>query len=320
MIRGWLKRGGSPAARGVGKRQRGCLPTLFRRALGFSLRGYAGSVWRDARASIARVARDRAALAVIALLLLPWWSLVFIRDHADWLWQLGGIGITAFGFWWMSRSGAAPAPAIKRPRVEALFAIALVALWMVWRAGICERVFPFLPAEFACYKNWEFEIMPKLIEQVGFPILVLFAAGYGWRAQGIDLNLRAWWIALPILLAVAAYGVYISAADLPTFGRRVVEFFFGAGLPEEVLFRAVLLTRLEAWWRSSAWALFGAAAIFGLTHLPIDYLVFTSRDWRETWIMLLTFQMGFGAVFAFAYQRARNVWALALLHALVDAV
>jgi membrane protease YdiL (CAAX protease family) len=36
--------------------------------------------------------------------------------------------------------------------------------------------------------------------------------------------------------------------------------------------------------------------------------------------MLLTFQTGFGAVFAFAYQRARNIWPIAVMHALVDAM
>ncbi len=290
------------------------------RAIRFSSRGYALSILSDARTSVGRVARDRAALAAIILLLLPWWSLVFIRDNADWLWSLGEIAAVAFAYWWMTRSGSAPAPEVKRPRIEALFAIALVVLWMVWRTGICAHLFLFLPANFNCFKSWELEIIPKLIEQVIFPILILFGAGYSWRAQGIDLNLRVWRISLPILLAITAYGAYMHSANLPEFGQRIVEFFFAAGLPEEVLFRALVLTRLEAWWRNSAWAFFGASVIFGLSHLPIDYLVFTSRNWNEAWILLLTFQMGFGAAFAFAYQRTRNVLPLALLHALVDAL
>jgi membrane protease YdiL (CAAX protease family) len=125
---------------------------------------------------------------------------------------------------------------------------------------------------------------------------------------------------LPALVVLLGYGVYQHLSDVPAYGRTVVEFFFGAGLPEEILFRVMLLTRLEAWWRNSAWALFGASVIFGLTHLPINYLVFTSRDWREAWMILLSFQMGFGAVFAFAYQRTRNVLPLAVVHALVNAM
>ena len=93
-----------------------------------------------------------------------------------------------------------------------------------------------------------------------------------------------------------------------------------AGLPEEILFRALLMTRLEAWWRNAAWAVFGSSVIFGLTHLPIDYLVFNKDNMRESWITLLTFQMGMGAVFAFAYQRVRNIWPIAVLHAIIDAL
>ena len=144
--------------------------------------------------------------------------------------------------------------------------------------------------------------------------------GYRWRAQGLDLNVRAWWVSSFALFGVAAYGIYTHWNALPDFGQHTVEFFFGAGLPEEMLFRALLFTRLEAWWRNSAWALLGSSIIFGLAHLPIDYLVFSPRNLNEAWITLLTFQMGMGAVFAFAYQRTRNVLPLALLHALVDAL
>jgi membrane protease YdiL (CAAX protease family) len=114
--------------------------------------------------------------------------------------------------------------------------------------------------------------------------------------------------------------MYAHWNDLPGFGQRSVEFFFGAGLPEEVLFRALLLTRLEAWWRNSAWALLGSSIIFGLTHLPINFLVFSPNNLDEAWITLLTFQMGMGAAFGFAYQRIRNVLPLAWLHALVNAL
>lgn len=286
----------------------------------FSPRAYAASILRDARATLGRVACDRAALAAIILLLLPWWSLIFLRDNAAWLMPFSGLLAVTFSFWWMSRAGAAPCPAIKRPRLEFLFGLALLVLWVEWRIGICAKLFPGLPADFNCFKSWELEIIPKTIQHVVFPVAVLFAAGYGLRAQGLNVNLRAWWIALPALLATAADGFYAHPSNPRQFVERTAEFFFGAGLPEEVLFRAILLTRLEAWWRSPAWALFGATVFFGLAHVPINFLVFTNRDWRETWIALLTFQMGFGAVFAFAYQRTRNVWPVALLHALVDAL
>lgn len=289
-------------------------------AIKFSPRGYVASILRDARASASRVARDRAALVAIILLLLPWFALIFLRATTEWLWQLAELAGFVFVFWWMSRSGSAPLPAVKHPRLEFLFALALTVFWIVWRIGICSKAFFFLPADFTCYQSLEFETTPKVLSLVIVPIVVLFAAGYRWRAQGLDLNLRAWWIALPVLLAMLGYALYLHQTDLPKLGQNMVGFFFAAGLPEEVVFRAILLTRLEAWWRNSGWALLASSLLFGLTHLPIDYLFFTTHDWRETWITVLTFQMGFGAAFAFAYQRTRNVWPVAVLHALVDAL
>ncbi|MBI5035321.1 MAG: CPBP family intramembrane metalloprotease [Chloroflexi bacterium] len=282
--------------------------------------GYPRSIWHDTTAALRRVVQDRAALATIILVVLPWWALIFIRPNPEWLWVFGEIAGLIFVYWWMSRSGPLPPSPVKYPRTESLFAIVLVVAWMLWRTGICTQSFPFLPPSFSCFKNIEYEIIPKLAEQVVLPIAVLWILGYRWRAQGIDWNWRAWWVSVPAIVALSAYGLYLHWNNLPNFGQRIVEFFFAAGLPEEVLFRALLFTRLEAWWRNSTWALFGASAIFGLVHLPINYLVFTSRDMREAWITLLTFQMGMGVVFCFAYQRTRNVWPLAAVHALIDAL
>jgi len=259
-------------------------------------------------------------LIAIILILLPWFSLVFLRTTTEWLSQLAGLTVVVFAFWWMSRSGSRPAPEVKRPWLEFLFALALTVFWIMWRIGICSKAFFFLPANFTCYQSFEFETLPKVLSLVIFPIIVLFGAGYGLRSQGINLDLRAWWIALPAMLLCAGYGIYLHSHDLLKYVQSVAEFFGAAGLPEEVLFRAILLTRLERLLRSSGWALFISSLIFGLTHLPIDYLFFTSHDVRETLITALTFQMGYGAAFAFAYQRTRNIWPLAVLHSLVDAL
>ncbi len=290
------------------------------RAIRFSPRGYVVSVLRDARGGLGRVARDRAALTAIILILLPWFALFFLRTTTDWLGELGGLVAVVFAFWWMSRSGAAPATDVNHPRSELLFALALTVFWILWRIGICSKAFFFLPANFTCYQSIEFETVPKVISLVILPIVVLFGAGYGWRAQGIDLNLRSIWIALPALALFAGYGIYLHSHDLLKYAQSVAEFFGAAGLPEEVLFRAILLTRLEKVLRNSGWALLLSSLVFGMTHLPIDYLFFTSHDWRETLITAFTFQMGFGAAFAFAYQRTRNVWPVAILHSLVNAL
>ncbi|MBM3130361.1 MAG: CPBP family intramembrane metalloprotease [Chloroflexi bacterium] len=284
-----------------------------------AIRNYPRAVLRDCRAALQSFARNRAALVALIVLMLPWWALIFLRADFDWLSTFGGAAGIALTYWWLSRSGGLPAPTVKYPRAESLFAFALILIWIGWRIGICGKYFPFLPANFVCFKNLTFEIVPKVIEQVIVPIVVLFILGYRWCAQGLDLNWRAWWISSFALIGLLGYGAWTHWNDLPKFGESAVEYFFAAGLPEEVLFRALLLTRLEAWWRNGAWALLGSSIIFGLVHLPINFFVFTARDLNEAWLTALTFQMGMGAVFAFAYQRARNVWTLAVAHALVNA-
>jgi membrane protease YdiL (CAAX protease family) len=297
---------------------------LLRAARWHNLRDYLAAIPRDARASLARVLRDRAALAAMILLLLPWLALVFIRDNADWVEALGGIALVVGLFWWMSRSGAAPAPSVKHPRVEFLLIVAMIALWVEYRAATCGKFLPFIPADFNCFNNWGFEVAPKLAIHVFVPVLVLLIAGYRLGALGLGWSGRAGWVGLLPLVAYIAARFVLHPRDplqfLVTHQEQFLFHLFGAGLPEEVLFRALLLTRLEAWWKNSAWVLFGAALVFGLAHLPINFLVFTNRDPRETWITLLTFQMGFGAAFCFAYQRIRNVYPIAVLHMMVNVV
>ncbi len=290
----------------------------------FAPREYGRALWRDARAAITHILRERAALAALILLLLPWFTLVFIRDNADWLKALAGGAAITLSFWFMSRSGALAAPSVAKPRLEFALALGLMILWAEYRVVMCGKYLPILPADFNCFNNWGLEVLPKLAVFVIIPMLVLRARRYDWRALGLRWDWRAWRIALlPLALFVAARLVD-NPRDVAQFtGNNRDQFlfhFFGAGLPEEVLFRAILLTRLEAWWKNSAWALFGASLIFGLTHLPINFLVFTNRDPREAWITLLTFQTTYGAAFAFAYQRIRNVYPVAALHMLVNVV
>ncbi|RIK32934.1 MAG: hypothetical protein DCC52_04435 [Chloroflexi bacterium] len=51
---------------------------------------------------------------------------------------------------------------------------------------------------------------------------------------------------------------------------RFVYFLFGAGIPEEFLFRGIVQTRLIALVKNPAWGLYLAALAFGFSHLPIN--------------------------------------------------
>lgn len=280
---------------------------------------YLAHVLADVRRTLKSGLADRAGSAAIGLFLLPWAALAILKPDFAWFQSLVEIVLFVFLFWWMSRSGASAQGPIRHPRMESIIAITFVLIWVSYRTGICTKAFPFLPLDFNCFNNYQFEIGPKVFESFVIPFVLLMLLRYSPEEQGISWSWRAWWVSLPLLFGAITFGLYSHRWDVLEFSGGVANFLLGAGIPEEFLFRAFLLTRLEAWWRSPGWALFGSSAIFGLSHLPNDYLVFTRHDWRETWTTLLTFQMGFGFAFGFAYQRIRNIAPLALLHAMVDA-
>ncbi len=98
-----------------------------------SPKNFIKTLFLDASTSLGNVARDRAMLVTIILVLLPWWTLVFLRNNTEWLWSFAEVSVLILAYWWMGRSRVLPASEVKYPRAESLFAIVLVAVWMIWR-------------------------------------------------------------------------------------------------------------------------------------------------------------------------------------------
>jgi membrane protease YdiL (CAAX protease family) len=94
-------------------------------------------------------------------------------------------------------------------------------------------------------------------------------------------------------------------------------YFFAAGLPEELLFRVFLQTRLEAIFHRSLWAVWTASFIFGLAHIPID-LHGSFAHWPDALLSAFTFQMSAGIALGYAYMRTRNLAPVSIIHMLID--
>jgi len=99
-----------------------------------------------------------------------------------------------------------------------------------------------------------------------------------------------------------------------------------AGLVEEFFFRAVLQTRLSAWFRSEITGVVLMALIFGLAHAPgfifrhagvVEGLGANPSALDAVAYSIVTLSVG-GIFFGVVWARTRNLFALILLHAATD--
>ncbi len=134
--------------------------------------------------------------------------------------------------------------------------------------------------------------------------------------MGFSFDKFSWLASLLPIAALIVYG--LTHHPLENFAVSSTCFFFGAGLPEEFLYRAFLQTRLEAILRRPLWAVWLASFAFGLSHVPID-LGGSFLHWQDALLTAFTYQMTVGFALGYAYMRTRSVLPLSLLHTFIDA-
>ncbi|NUR69525.1 MAG: CPBP family intramembrane metalloprotease [Hamadaea sp.] len=133
------------------------------------------------------------------------------------------------------------------------------------------------------------------------------AAGFGWRVPR-----RAWWYALPVLVACGAYAVSPLAGDAAALTSTAV-MCLAIGVSEESLSRGVnqmMLARLGRF-RAAVWV----AVLFGLGHALSA--AWFGRDLDDT-VMQVISTTAFGFCFAALRFHLGVIWPLVLLHALDD--
>ncbi len=260
--------------------------------------------------------RNCAALLVVDLALLPWLATVLIhRDVNVWV-PLAEIGGVIFIYWFFTRRQPVKLLSVNRPITESALALILVAIWMLYRLAEYAQLIVVPNVSTGFCDDFVDTIIPKMVEMVILPLAIFLALHYTLKKLGLSFPLRAWIPALIPLLAFLDWGLTHQTPD--GFAMRTVCFYLGAGLPEELLFRGMLQSRFEILFKQPVVAIFLGAFVFGASHLPIDLHNAGIEHWQDAVINAFTFQMGIGLALGYAFQRARNLWPLTLLHALID--
>jgi membrane protease YdiL (CAAX protease family) len=275
------------------------------------------TTWHDLRTFPLNFIRDRNALAITSLTLLPWLiDLIRSRDlnslqPLTWIFAL-------IAFYWLIGHQRPLTPfEFRKPRLELFAALILVAAWILYRIGEYWHwyVIPTFGLNNSCGPIAETPL-PKMLEMFLLPLIFLTILRYSLSWMGFNWDKFSWLAALIPLIALIAFGLMNHKPQLLAISSAC--YFFEAGLPEEFLFRAFLQTRLEAIVRHPLWSVWLASFIFGLSHVPID-LAGNLNRWQDALITAFTYQMTIGFALGYAYMRTRNVLPLSFIHTLIDA-
>ena len=274
------------------------------------------TTWHDLLDLPSNFMRDRDALIITGLTLLPW-LILFIRGRdlnslqpLEWI-----FAFIAF-YWLIGHGRSLPPLELRKPRLEVFIALILVAVWIIYRIGEYWHwyIIPTFGLNNSCGSIAETPL-PKMVEMVVLPIVFLVMLKYSLIQMGFNWDKFSWLAALPPILVLIGYG--LTNHKPQPFAVSSACFFFGAGLPEEFLFRAFLQTRLEAILHHPLCAVWLASFIFGLSHIPID-LAGNLNNWQSALLTAFTYQMTVGFALGYAYLRTRNVLPLSFIHTLID--
>jgi len=282
-----------------------------------NIRTWSGAAWRDLRALGVRFFTEPSRLAIAGLILLPWGIAWLYHKELGALQPLTWI-LGLIAFYWLVSRGCRGAPLeVRRPGPELAVALSLIAAWMLYRIGEYWHWYPVPQFGLTSHCGPISETpLPKMLEMFLVPVIFLALRRYSIRQMGFTEDPFSWLAALIPLALLIGFGLTSHSP-----GELLISsgcFFFGAGLPEEFLFRAFLQSRLEALLGRPLWALWLASFVFGISHIPIDLGGHLDR-WPEALLTAFTYQMSVGFALGYAYLRARNVLPLSLLHALIDA-
>ncbi|MDL1895289.1 CPBP family intramembrane metalloprotease [Anaerolineae bacterium CFX7] len=278
---------------------------------------YFQNLVQDARCDARAFAQNRAALCVALLFLLPWFVAIVTGRNTNPFPALGEIFGLMLVYWFFTRRRAVEETRVRQPIVESALALAFVLAWMLFRVGQYANVYVLPTVSVANVRDVMDTIAPKMLEMVVLPLALWLALGYRPRELGLR-SMRFDWVAPLLPIAVLLYfGLHHHTPE--EWWARFVYFLFGAGIPEEFLFRGIVQTRLIALVKNPVWGLYLAALAFGFSHLPINLAGVSSDNWLSAFQTAFTFQLGVGLALGYAYYRVRALPPLMLLHTLLNA-
>jgi len=284
----------------------------------FNMIPFFKTTWHDLRSLPLDFIRDRTALVVAFLLLLPWLILLIHGRDLNSLQPLAWVFAFIVFYRLIGRQRPVTHLEIRRPRLEFFIAVSLAALWIIYRVGEYWHWYaiPTFGLGQSCGPISETPL-PKMVEMFFMPFICLLVLGYPLSRMGFALDKFSWLAALPMILVLVGLGLAMHKPQ--TFVVTSACYFFGAGLPEEFLFRAFLQSRLEAILHRPLWAVWLASLIFGLSHIPID-LAGNLSNWQYALLTAFTYQLTVGFALGYAYLRTRNILPLTLIHTWIDFV
>lgn len=298
----------------------------------------------EARLSAA-TRQGRGAAIVAGLVYAAIWGgstyYLYVKGNEDWFTGalvLGIFGLALSGVAWLLTRGAnAPAIEVKRPALESGAVLVYLALYAVFFLGYgMSAARAALPAG----QQQELLVMGlKLGVHVLLPMLLLMLLGVR-LAPLLQLGLsgRKFWRTLIVLGAIFLGLICVISPSLKNIADTdapaaqlawiapvsFVWIAIEAGLNEEFLFRAVLQTRLSAWFGSMWAAVLVMALLFGVAHAPGLFLRGGPDDdgWStDPWqTIAYTFSVlsPMGLLFGLIYARTKSLLLVVLLHGLVD--
>lgn len=168
------------------------------------------------------------------------------------------------------------------------------------------------------------------------PMIAILRAGYGigdmtlgWRPTLGAMARVGALLALGVLIngsklsAISAAGAALAPSEaVLRIGMGALLVVFTAALPEELVYRWALQTRIERIWGRPT-AIAGAAVLFTAWHLPTRYLLASGAEGRAGDLAAVLMGTGLpvfvvGLVFGWAWDRWRNLPGLVALHWGID--
>lgn len=281
------------------------------------MKPYFQNLQLDIRNDARSFARNRSALIVANLLLLPWFLVIVTGRNVN-AWQLlAEIFGIMLAYWFFTRHRAVETTAVRMPIVESAVALALVLVWMLFRIGQYTNLYALPAVALANLSDVMDTIVPKLLEMFFLPLAIWLALGYRPRELGLR-SMRFDWVPALVPMAVLVFAGLENHTPADWW-NKFVYFLFGAGIPEEFFFRGIVQTRLVALVKNPAWGLYLAALVFGASHLPINLSNARPDNWLSAFESAFTFQLSVGFALGYAYYRVRSLPPLMILHTLINA-
>lgn len=290
----------------------------------------------------ASAGRGAAFIAVAGYALLWIGSVGYLAlSDADFMTPIFVMGIFGIALpllaWMLTRGAHAPEIEVRRPSLESGAVVLYLVLYAVGFLG-----FGMSAARSALPAGPQQEVLVmalKLVAHVMAPALLLVMLGVRLTPLfQTGLTGRKFWRTLLVLgviilgllcvISPSVRDISDTNADIATLAWAAPASFLWiaveAGLNEEFLYRAVLQTRLSAFFRSAWVGVFVTAILFGLAHAPGLFLRggpgvdgWSTDPWQVIAHTIATLSP-MGLLFGLIYARTKSLLLVVLLHAMVD--